>query len=531
MEFATTLTGNGERDIEDFLIDDAGNVYATGYFHGLMCYGDSCIQSLAPDSADIFICKLDSSLNLIWFKRLGGTGIDWGLTLTKGENGEVILGVRFSGDLALSDTTITSNFPGIGYYNPTDFALLRLLENGQIYVAYHPGGDSFNILEHVESYGGKTIVSGRFASGTMEYDESNSHFDDGPITERFFIILDNTFEFEKSLPLVDLDNYPVGFSQIQLNTNNIYTLGAFEDTLFLSGEKLFIGRGRFNFIASIDFSGQIIWIKVFSQKSFSITRIALDDKRNLYIRGEVRDIIAWDHLPIELGGTLLKIAPNGSLIWKALVFKPGSFTSFVTLDILINSQGIYSAGFVSYPIVIQDSILNPFGNQGDGLIVKHNLSDGRIQWLKQLGSYGLENIKHLKSTTQGTHFLIGDFINNVTTLDSFVLFNPIPGLQIPFIARLSNEEIFDKFDLDIGNWGFYPNPSHDFICLRGKWEDSPLAIELFTIHGQKIYSEIKSPHSQDEQITLKVPENLSSGIYILSLSQQGTRRSFKVAIQ
>jgi len=64
-------------------IDAADNVYATGYFAGVVDFdpGSGTMSLASAGNDDTFICKLDANGDLIWAKALGGTLQDYGRDL------------------------------------------------------------------------------------------------------------------------------------------------------------------------------------------------------------------------------------------------------------------------------------------------------------------------------------------------------------------------------------------------------------------------------------------------------------------
>jgi hypothetical protein len=64
-------------------IDDADNVYVTGWFDGSTSFGVAApITLVTAGERDIFAAKLDSGLGWQWVRQAGGTGDDWGQGLS-----------------------------------------------------------------------------------------------------------------------------------------------------------------------------------------------------------------------------------------------------------------------------------------------------------------------------------------------------------------------------------------------------------------------------------------------------------------
>jgi len=66
------------------VIDILGNVYTTGYFYGTADFdpGVGIFNMTSVGLTDIFVSKIDENGNFIWAKQLGGTGYDFGRSLS-----------------------------------------------------------------------------------------------------------------------------------------------------------------------------------------------------------------------------------------------------------------------------------------------------------------------------------------------------------------------------------------------------------------------------------------------------------------
>jgi len=99
-------------------LDPLGNIYTTGYFRGISDFNPDPseifnLTSIGND--DIFISKLNSMGSFVWAKQIGGTGDDYGLSLTLDTLGELFMtGVYYSPTITFDLITLTNTFSG-GY--------------------------------------------------------------------------------------------------------------------------------------------------------------------------------------------------------------------------------------------------------------------------------------------------------------------------------------------------------------------------------------------------------------------------------
>jgi hypothetical protein len=73
--------------------DAAGNVYATGHFAGTTDFdpGPGTVNLVSQGDDDFFISKTSASGNLIWVKRIGGSGEDRGQALQLDTSGNIYI--------------------------------------------------------------------------------------------------------------------------------------------------------------------------------------------------------------------------------------------------------------------------------------------------------------------------------------------------------------------------------------------------------------------------------------------------------
>ena len=75
-QWTTTFGGTGLDEFLDMAVDDSGNVYATGYFHGTVDFGAGNVTSAGGQ--DGFVTKLNAAGAHQWTTTYGGTGQDEG---------------------------------------------------------------------------------------------------------------------------------------------------------------------------------------------------------------------------------------------------------------------------------------------------------------------------------------------------------------------------------------------------------------------------------------------------------------------
>jgi len=115
--WAKSMGGAGGDHGLDIVLDAAGNIYSTGSFSQTADFdpGPGVNNITTAGSDDIFISKLDASGDFVWAKSMGGTGQDFGNSISLDAGGSVYTTGNFS---------LTPDFdPGPGTYSLTSAGL------------------------------------------------------------------------------------------------------------------------------------------------------------------------------------------------------------------------------------------------------------------------------------------------------------------------------------------------------------------------------------------------------------------------
>ncbi len=155
------------------------HIYSVGYFEGTADFDPDTAQVLSMSSLggyDMFISKLSSSGDLIWAKRIGGTGFDKAMAVavdTSGTNSIYLTG-------AFQGTVDFDPGPGIFDLNSTadfDVFVLKLTSSGELEWAKNYGGSSYE-------YGMEIVVDplGSGSTHTVGYFSGVADLDPDPLS-------------------------------------------------------------------------------------------------------------------------------------------------------------------------------------------------------------------------------------------------------------------------------------------------------------------------------------------------------------
>ena len=449
---------------QSIIIDALGNIYVTGYFNGTADFdpdvGVSYLTSAG--SADIFICKLNASGNLIWAKSLGGIGFDYGYAIAIDNLGNLYTTGYFRS---------TADFdPNIGIFNLTsvganDIFISKLDNSGNFIWAKAIGGtgydESFSITLDVSS---NVYITGYFGV-TVDFDPGVGIFNLTAVgNEDIFVSkLDDSgnFIWAKEIGGFGTDE---GLS-IALDTlGDVYATGYFQGTVDFDPNigvfNLISGSGFETFILKLDNHGNFIWAKSFDAISIGQGKfIATDAFANVYTTG--------------------------------------NFSGTVDFDPGVGIFNLTSSG------------------QGDIFISKLD-SSGSFEWAKAVNGTGFDYGQSIALDASGFVYATGYFNSDSIIFGSIILTNTGPGQPDIFIAKLDTAIVgINETENSISSIVFYPNPFSEFATLTLNTNSfSEGIIEIKNIFGASIFP---SKHFSGNTIQLQ-RNNLSAGIYFYTVT-------------
>ncbi|TNE80278.1 MAG: T9SS type A sorting domain-containing protein [Bacteroidetes bacterium] len=166
------LGSTGDDFGTDIDFDPAGNTYSIGYFRNTLSI-DSANQTktyLSNGSSDIYILKLDSTGEYSWLKQIGGTSVEWGLSLSVDANRNIYATGAYTGNVDFDPDTGVHTLAGIGN---RDIFILKLDSNGHHLWARSAAGSGLELGQSIAvDLNGNPIITGYF-SGTVAFDTAN----------------------------------------------------------------------------------------------------------------------------------------------------------------------------------------------------------------------------------------------------------------------------------------------------------------------------------------------------------------------
>ena len=348
--------------------DAFGHVYTSGGFiNPTIAFGSFVLTNAGTDSTgDIFLAKYDTSGNVIWAQRAGGTDYDATNHITTDAAGNIFISGVVASHTAIFDTIALT----------------------------HPGTTDWNMfLAKYDSFG-HTIWAKEFGGGDIGGDIE-----------------------PESISVDALGNIYVAGTF----SSEWVTFGAF--TLIDSG-------GAAMFIVKYSPSGEVLWAKAVQGAAAYYVSGAMDTMGHIYITGTFSGSVSFGAASVVGHGSndifLAKYDSSGNLIWAKDVGSPDAeYGNYITTDI---SSNVYITGFFDGPSLpfASDTLVNSYSHSSDYYIAKFD-SSGNAVWARNSIGPGYTYYSSISVDNSGNVYSAGAFTGANITFGSDVLYNVNPG--------------------------------------------------------------------------------------------------------
>jgi hypothetical protein len=474
--WAGRMGGTGDDGGNSIILDASGNVYTTGQFIGTADFDPGAgIFNLttAENVYESFISKVDGSGNLMWAKRIGGTGHTLGLSIFVDPAGNVYTTGQFGGSVDFD--------PGVGTYNLTasgpypedrDVFISKLNSNGEFIWAKSMGGNSTDeSLDITVDTGGNVYITGEFL-GTADFDPGVGAYDmtSAGSFDLFLSKLDSngSFVWAKRMGSTKQD---YSYS-IALDANgNVYTTGQFGGTVDFDP-----GAGVYNltssdyfdvFVSKLDSNGNFLFARNIGGAAGAVSvgqGIVVDLDGNIYTTGGFFGTVDFDpgvntYNLTNIGNSdifISKLDSSGNFVWAK---RMGGMNSESGLSLAVDASGnVYVTGQFRGTSDFDPGagVYSLTSNGLADIFVSKLDHDGNFAWAKSIGGIYNDEGVGIASDSSNNVFVTGSFqlTADFDTGSGTTNLTSAGGFDI-FIARFQNGGIFE--DVPLGYW------ARDFI--------------------------------------------------------------------
>ena len=354
-EWAKSMGGSSFDSGVSITTDASGNVYTTGFFYATVDFDPGVgTLSLTPSGgADIYIQKLDANGTLLWAKSMGGTGDDYGMSITTDALGNVYTTGNFRDTVDFDPGVGVLNLTSAGLY---DMFIQKLDPNGNLLWAKSLGGSGFDqgvsittdALGNVYTTGDfDTIVDFDPGVGTLNLTSAG-------VSDIFIQKLDanGNLIWAKSMGGTSED---FGHAITTDALGNVYTTGWFSAIVDFdpgTGTLNLTTAGIYDiFIQKLDANGNLIWAKSMGGTGDDYgTSITVDALGNVYTTGYFETIVDFDPgvgtLNLTSAGAsdifIQKLDSNGNFLWANTM---GGSSADQGISIIADASGnVYATG-------------------------------------------------------------------------------------------------------------------------------------------------------------------------------------------
>lgn len=212
-------------------LDEAGNVYTTGYFYYSTVDFDpsEAVFNLGPTGGEIFILKLDAEGEFRWAKNLAGTQNNTKSFIKIDNQGNIYTSGYFQGTADFDPGTETYNLTSAG---STDIFVMKLNADGNFEWVKQLGGSEgdYNNSLYIDATG-ELIISSQFR-GTVDFDPGAgvANLTSNGLSDISILKLNNEGDFLSVNQIGGSNDEAITSLCMDIN-GNTYATGFFKETI------------------------------------------------------------------------------------------------------------------------------------------------------------------------------------------------------------------------------------------------------------------------------------------------------------
>ncbi|MCX6267090.1 MAG: T9SS type A sorting domain-containing protein [Bacteroidetes bacterium] len=215
------------------------------------------------------------------------------------------------------------------------------------------------------------------------------------------------------------------------------------DKIYFIGCIYRIGHGTRNFVAKLNATGNVIWMKTFPgvTSSSSFKAITLDENENIYITGSISTTVMFDTIQVQAGGIVAKFDSSGNCIWvkKKFGFNQVSSSQVETFGIKVRNKKIFVSGYMAYDgIIFIDTMKISHKGLYSSLICCFD-SACKIQWITEGISKMTYSYSNIAIDNASNIYYTGCFRDTISFPGNIL--TTWPGRKDMFLVKLDKNGI------------------------------------------------------------------------------------------
>lgn len=524
VDWHRNVCSNGYIDhVFDIASDSNGNVYTLGAFPYT---ANSLGQTINQATGSIFLNKLDSLGNLIYTINFGSQEYFTFGELELTNSNEIIIGVNFRNNFYYNGNIITSNsnFSSILMKLDSTLNLMWFKTIPCIKQSSSPTYLNGLIQDEQENIYTSIQFIDSVEINDLIYTSKNNTY--GFLVTKFnsngSVLWTRNYQSNKTLTNRELKYFREGDNIGKL----ILTGQNTGDSLFIDGSIHLIKQGIGTFVSKLDINGNILESVHFKNVDYIIGFSIYND--HIFCAGIYRDSVSWSgdiSIPIEdKSAFICELNQLSEIIYFHDLFTSENFqlTDFAISDL----YGFIVSGRYYGGMTVQSSSITLANQYKLGSIIASFDHDYILNDSKYItgGSYNLRNININKKIIFGTAVF-----ENYCNFENFNLhaFNDDISVfrtsDIHEISNFNNHLSTKEISSNECKILIYPNPSSDFLNIQA---ESFIILNIISIDGRIIQDFIQENINPGTWIDIS---KLNNGLYFVNLQDcNGDLRSIRV---
>lgn len=523
--FWSTYYGGDDADYGTAsVVDNAGNVYLTGYTYSGTGISSGGYQNAIAGNSDAFLAKFNSSGTLIWATYYGGNSEDKGKSVAVDASGNVYMaGETFSSNNISSAGAHQSSFGGT-----QDAFLVKFDTNGNRIWATYYGGDFYD-----EGYScavdpsGNVYLAGYSWSATGistagAHQESNYSATDG------FLVKFNSNGVRQWGTYYGGDLWESGYCTTDAS-GNVFLAGFTSSSVNIASpgaHQTTLGWGDDAYLVKFNADGVRQWGTYYGGSNYDWAYfIATDAAGNVYLDGHTGSDAAiatagayQETRGGEYDAFLVKFDGNGSRVWGT--YYGGTNHERASACSVDTAGNIFLVGYTysSHGISSAGSFQEVYGGNQDVFIAKFSNSGYRI-WGSYLGGSEDDFGAHCSTDAAGNIYVSGNTSSSSGIATTGAFQSNYAGSVDGFLIKLNGDPAMAVSETKQNAIKVYPNPAIDYVQISKDTAIKILKIEAFDMSGKQVLSAQSWSNNQ-----LNV-SSLNKGVYLLQITaDKGTQQ-------
>lgn len=426
-------------------LDALGNVYATGAITGTATFGTT---TLVGSGLDIYVVKYDNQGNFKWAKRAGGSGDgttpgtsgDYPDGLATDSDGNAYIVGWFDGNVSFDAFSLTSGAQ-------SDLFIAKYDSSGNVVWAINGGGDGLDRAVSIDIQGDDIYVTGYFEGAATIGGVALSSAGDADIFVAKFKTSGTPVWVKQFRGLAKDEG-----DGISVKGGKLYLTGMYSGTTYFEVDTLTGFSGRDIFIAQLDTSGGVDWVRNAGAAGDEQAIMAIaDNSGNVYATGNAFTSNTFG-LPFSSAGSadifLAKYNNSGTLLWLKGLGSTG-FDYGTDLEFSSTGKIILSATYAGSITIGATTISNPGGNSV--LIAKYD-ENGNFITARSGGGTG-SDIPFRMAVKDGIVYSVGRFGTTGTFGQNQVI---SVGAEDAYVWKLCETELTTELISGLGSGSQFP---------------------------------------------------------------------------